>query len=130
MPLTLGVLLVAAGWIVLFVAWYQTGQQDLETGQLPYVLSGGFGGWGLLLMGAGLIFFDAVRQMEWRAHQRLDEVQSALKDLASGLERPAPRERERSRQEPAERPAAGQTARRRSRRRRRPARPGGQAAQG
>ena len=122
MPLGLGIVLIASGWVVLFVAWYQTGQQDLETGQLPYVLSGGFGGWGLLLMGAGLIFFDAVRQMEWRAHKRLDDLHSALQNLATARERPA---REPRSQEPGERTTAGQGSRKRPRRRRRPARPAG-----
>jgi hypothetical protein len=83
--LYLGVVLVLAGWAALLVAWYQAGRQDLQTGQIPYVLSGGFGGWGLLAMGGLAIFLDVVRQIEWRAHTHLREVQRTLDRLAEAL---------------------------------------------
>jgi hypothetical protein len=74
--------------VALFVGWYQTGRQDLQTGQIPYVVSGGFGGWALLAMGALAIFVDVVRQIEWRAHVHLREVQRSLERLGEKLGEP------------------------------------------
>jgi hypothetical protein len=89
LPLYLGMPLVAAGWVALFLGWYQAGRQDLQTGQIPYVLSGGFGGWALLAMGTLLIFIDVVRQIEWRAHVHLRDVQRTLERLGEAFGEPA-----------------------------------------
>ena len=91
LPLYLGVPLVTAGWVALFLGWYQAGRQDLQTGQIPYVLSGGFGGWALLAMGALLIFVDVVRQIEWRAHVHMRDMQRTLERLGEVLGEPAKR---------------------------------------
>lgn len=77
-PLYLGVLLAACGWAAIGLGWYQAGQHDLETGQLPFVISGGFGGWGLLLMGAVGVLMDTIRQASWRAQVRHEALLSAL----------------------------------------------------
>ena len=89
LPLYLGVPLVLAGWVALFLGWYQAGRQDLQTGQIPYLLSGGFGGWALLAMGTLLIFIDVVRQIEWRAHVHLRDVQKTLDRLGEKLGEPS-----------------------------------------
>jgi hypothetical protein len=85
LPLYLGLVLGAAGWVALFLGWYQAGRQDLQTGQIPYVLSGGFGGWGLLAMGALGVLVDFVRQAEWRAHRHLRDMQRTLEQLGDAL---------------------------------------------
>lgn len=110
LPLYVGILVIVAGWVTLFVAWYQAGRQELETGQIPYVLSGGFGALGLLAMGGMAVLIDLARQAEWRAMQHLDDLRQALEGVARAVERPT-----------RGAPAASQertTARRRSRRRR------------
>lgn len=82
LPLYLGIFLVALGWAVIFLGWYQAGRQDLETGQLPYLISGGFGGFGLLLMGMVAILADIVRQSEVKLRRSAEELHARMKELA------------------------------------------------
>jgi len=85
LPMVIGIVLLVCGWAAIFVAWYQAGHQDLETGQIPYVISGGFGGLGLLLMGMVFVLIDVVRRSEVklrrsteRLHERMEQVSDAF----------------------------------------------------
>lgn len=83
----LGIALIASGWAVIMVGWYQAGRQDLETGQLPYVISGGFGGFGLLLMGVIAILVDVVRQAESKLRRSAEELHGRMEALAEAFVR-------------------------------------------
>lgn len=82
LPLYLGILLLVAGWVVIMLGWYQAGRQDLETGQIPYVISGGFGGFGLILMGVIAMLVDVVRQAESKLRRSADELHRRMEELA------------------------------------------------
>ena len=130
-PLVIGALLGLCGWAVIFLGWYQAGRQDLETGQLPYVISGGFGGFGLLLMGGIAVLIDFVRQSEWKLRRSAEDLHGRMEELATMF---VSQQQERSR--PSRRtqtPAASSTdaegpARPRRRRRRR--KPSGSSSEG
>ncbi len=51
-PVSVGVLLVLAGFIALFLAWNGAADKDFIQGQFPYLFSGGLVG--LALVGCGL----------------------------------------------------------------------------
>ena len=51
-PVSVGVLLVVAGFIAMFLAWNGAAAKDFVQGQVPYLISGGLVG--LALVGSGL----------------------------------------------------------------------------
>ena len=51
-PVSVGVLLVVAGFVAMFLAWNGAAAKDFVQGQVPYLISGGLVG--LALVGSGL----------------------------------------------------------------------------
>lgn len=82
-PATVGVLLVAIGFIVLFFAWNGAAGLDYVEGQLPYLISGGLSG--IALIGAGLtvVLVQAQRRESRAVTDRLDELVEVVRGLAT-----------------------------------------------
>lgn len=95
----LGVALL--GFLVIAFAWDGAAELDYAQGQLPYLLSGGFGGLGLVVLGAALVVADGHRRDRAALEQRLAELTDALR--AANPEPPAANL-------PAPRPGATRTA--------------------
>jgi hypothetical protein len=55
-PVSVGVLLVVAGFVALFLAWNGAAEKDFVQGQLPYLISGGLVG--IALVGCGLMVIN------------------------------------------------------------------------
>jgi hypothetical protein len=79
-PVSAGVALVVAGFIALFLAWNGAASKDYVEGQLPYLISGGLVGIGLI--GAGL---TVVNVQARRADQDalMDRIERLLEERAA-----------------------------------------------
>lgn len=82
LPLALGLLLVVAGWVALYLAWNKTSTIDLEAGQIPLVVSGGLGGLGLLLLGVAGLVVDAVQRAAWQSRAAMQELIQAIEKFS------------------------------------------------
>ncbi len=85
-PVSVGVLLVVAGFIALFLAWNGAAGKDYVQGQFPYLLSGGLVG--IALVGAGLtvINVQARRADQAELLSRLAELLEARDAAAEAAE--------------------------------------------
>ena len=78
----LGLLLVASGFVLLMVAWGRTAHQKLVGAQLPYVMSAGLTGLGLVCCGLTAIVIDAkLRDRALKSEQNV-ELQRAIAAIA------------------------------------------------
>jgi len=78
----LGVALCLAGFVLIFIGWNGAASVDRVTAQFPYLISGGIGGLGLVILGAILISVDIRREDGRRVEQMLAEVRDALARLS------------------------------------------------
>ncbi|HWC36204.1 MAG TPA: hypothetical protein VG650_15465 [Mycobacteriales bacterium] len=97
----LGILLLAAGCVLLGVAWGLAAGQTLVSLQLPYLLSAGLPGIGLVVVGVGLVVIGA-READARARraqqQELIALLGLLRDEVAALRAEPPSAPRRSRQ--------------------------------
>jgi len=80
-PVTAGVVLVVAGVVALFLAWNGAAGVDHVEGQIPYLISGGLVGLGLIGAGLAVVNVQARRQDSAELLARLDELTEAVHHL-------------------------------------------------
>jgi hypothetical protein len=90
-PVSAGVLLVVAGFVALFLAWNGAAGKDYVEGQLPYVISGGMVGLGLIGAGLTVINVQARRADQAELLTRLEALTEARDDDVDPKGKPAPR---------------------------------------
>jgi hypothetical protein len=78
----LGIAYCIAGFVLIFLGWNGTASHDREPEQIPYIVSGGIAGLGLVVVGAALIVAHSLRT------DRV-ELRGAIEDLRSAIERAA-----------------------------------------
>ncbi len=66
------------GFFILALAWNGAAGLDYAQGQLPYLLSGGFGGLGMIVLGAALIVTESNRRDRAILERKLEEIALAL----------------------------------------------------
>jgi hypothetical protein len=76
-----GWVLAALGALALFLGWYGVSGESLTAKQLPYLVSGGLTGIGLIIIAAVFLATDDIR----RQMSRLDEMARKVDDLYSLL---------------------------------------------
>ena len=87
-PVTAGVALVVVGLVALFLAWNGAAGVDHVEGQIPYLISGGLLGIGLVGAGLTVVNVQARRQDTAELLARLDDLAQALQH-AGGSAAPA-----------------------------------------
>ncbi len=90
-PVSVGVLLVVAGFVALFLAWNGAAGKDYVEGQLPYVISGGMVGLGLIGAGLTVINVQARRADQAELLTRLEALTEAREDTVDPKGKPAAR---------------------------------------
>lgn len=73
--------LIAAGFIAIGVAWNGAASIDFAQGQLPYLLSGGFMGLGLIVVGVGLMLFESGRRAGTKVDKQIHELNALLQKM-------------------------------------------------
>lgn len=82
----LGLVFIAAGFVVIGKAWDGAASINFATGQLPYLLSGGFMGLGLIITGATLLFLSTVRSERSLMTEQYEEMNRLLSRNLSRLQ--------------------------------------------
>jgi hypothetical protein len=78
----LGIAYCIAGFVLIFLGWNGTASKDDAPAQIPYIVSGGIAGLGLVVVGAALIVAHSLRT------DRV-ELRAAVDDLRAAIERGA-----------------------------------------
>lgn len=79
----LGMGVIGLGLLVILIAWNGAAGLDYAQGQLPYLLSGGFGGLSLVVLGASLLLAESNRRDRAVLEQQLVELTAAVQRLSS-----------------------------------------------
>src|ERR687891_2041640 len=79
----LGIAYCIAGFVLIFLGWNGTASKNSEPAQIPYIVSGGIAGLGLVVVGAALMVAHSLRT------DRV-ELRGAIEDLRAAIERGEP----------------------------------------
>ena len=82
----LGLMFIAAGFVIFYFAWDGAASINFAQGQIPYLLSGGFLGLGLVITGATLLFLSTIRSERQLMTDRYDEMARLLSRNLSRLQ--------------------------------------------
>lgn len=82
----LGLLFIAGGFVVMYFAWDGAASINFAQGQIPYLLSGGFLGLGLVITGATLLFLSTIRSERQLMTDRYDDMARLLSRNLSRLQ--------------------------------------------
>jgi hypothetical protein len=88
-PSHLGIGLIAFGFIFIVLGWNGAAGSNCVDCQIPYLLSGGFAGLAFIVIGGGLLLFEAMRRQQAHIESKLIELIDVLRDGPRATERPA-----------------------------------------
>lgn len=84
-PTYLGIAVAAIGFVLLIVAWGQSAGEVNVALQIPYLISGGMVGLGLIMVGVTIVNVAAKRRDAMLRAQQNDLLASALRELSAAL---------------------------------------------
>lgn len=89
-PIYAGIGLVVVGFAVIAYSWGRVAGEDSVAFQLPYIISGGVGGLGILLVGLTVINVTAKQRDAVERQRQLDVLSEILDRIAATLDRDQP----------------------------------------
>ena len=81
----LGRILMFVGFLMIVIAWDGAASLDFIQGQFPYLLSGGVPGLAMIVVGAGLEYIQATRQMTAERAKQMAELNLSVVKLVGFL---------------------------------------------
>jgi hypothetical protein len=81
----LGIVYCLAGFVLVFLGWNGAASNDRVEAQMPYLISGGIAGLGLIVVGAGLMVANSLRNDRVELRAAIDDLRDAV--AASGAAR-------------------------------------------
>lgn len=85
----LGIAYCVAGFFLVFLGWNGAASNDREAAQLPYLVSGGIAGLGLVVLGSALIVAHSLRADRVELRGSIDALRAAIERSTSGPDAPA-----------------------------------------
>ena len=79
----LGIAYCVAGFFLIFLGWNGAASHDREPAQIPYVISGGIAGLGLVVLGSALIVAHSLRTDRVELRASIDDLRAATERLAN-----------------------------------------------
>lgn len=79
------VAVIVAGFALIALAWNGAASLDYTQGQIPYLISGGMGGVGLVMFGAGSMIVRAMRKAQAEQAAHFEELLRAVAQGGSTL---------------------------------------------
>ena len=76
----LGIVYCIAGFFLIFLGWNGAASNDREAAQIPYLISGGIGGLGLVVVGAALIVAHSLRTDRVELRGAIEDLRDAIAD--------------------------------------------------
>jgi hypothetical protein len=79
----LGIGYCVVGFFLIFLGWNGAASNDREPAQIPYVISGGIAGLGLVVLGAALIVAHSLRTDRVELRASIDDLRATVERLAN-----------------------------------------------
>lgn len=83
-----GIVYCIAGFALIFLGWNGAASNDRVEAQLPYLVSGGVAGLGLVVLGSALIVAHSLRRDRVELRAAIDDLRRAVADGAVGAAAP------------------------------------------
>lgn len=84
----IGILIAAAGFLVIALAWNGAASLDYFPGQFPFLISGGITGIGLIIVGVTILVIQTMRRDGAERAQQIERLSAAVAELQTQLAAP------------------------------------------